>query len=173
MVPGVWQDGGSSQSPGCTKFWSMMARAAVSAGALLLAALPLGAVAAEPITAARFSITIDGVEIASFVEAKITSRILVDSSSDRVRSGEQATAALRRAQTADMSLYNWYLRGLTARTPERKDIEISAYGATGEVVARHLCRGGFPVEVRSLKSQASEVIMESVTIVCEAIRRVE
>jgi phage tail-like protein len=142
--------------------------------------------AQDAITAARFSITIDGYEIASFSELQgiTTSVDVVDylSSTDKEvvfkkLPGKQAppTVTLKRGKTNDMSLWSWHE---TVRMGDmgaaRKSCSLVMYNVDGKPVARYHMMHAWPakIEIGALKAGASEVLMETVTIVCEHIERV-
>jgi phage tail-like protein len=140
----------------------------------------------DAITAARFSITVDGYEIASFSELTgITTSIdVVDfrQSTDKgtvvTRNPGQhsvATLTLKRGKTASMELWAWHE---AVRNGEivgaRKSCSLVMYGYDGKPVARYYCENAWvsKIEIGALKAGANEMLMETVTIVCEHIQRV-
>ena len=141
---------------------------------------------AGPMTPARFSITIDGYEIASFSELQgLTSGVDPDALTLAVdKKGKLALKAtpkrkppaltLRRAKNADLGLFTWHSDALRA-TSGRRDAELVMFSADGEAVARYYLESAWPckVEIASLKAGASEVLYEKVTIVCDRLERVE
>jgi phage tail-like protein len=151
----------------------------LSAAALLLvfvgvpgiAPAPRRAIAgpSEALTAARFSLTIDGVEIASFSELHgITSQI----DSNRSKLG---SLVLRRGMNQRMELWAWHEAVLMGDiVSARKSASLIMYAADGKPVARYHLENAWPskLEIGALKAGASEVLMETVTIVCEHIQRV-
>jgi phage tail-like protein len=132
----------------------------------------------DALTAARFSSTIDGHEIASFTELQgVTTSVDVPS----VTGGEQAgptiktvDIVLRRGLSHDLAMWAWHeavmLGGLTAR----RSATIVMYSETGSPVARFELENAWPkkIEVGTLKTGASEVLMETVTVTAEQIGRV-
>ena len=145
-----------------------------------------GGTTQDAITAARFSITIDGYEIASFSELQgiTTSVDVVDylSSSDKEvifkkLPGKQAppTVTLKRGKTNDMSLWSWHETVLLGNmAAARKSCSLVMYNVDGKPVARYHLMHAWPskIEIGALKAGASEVLMETVQIVCEHIQRV-
>jgi phage tail-like protein len=142
--------------------------------------------AAGPMTPARFSITIDGVEIASFSELQgLTSGVGPDALTVAIDKKDKPTlkvpakrtpaaVTLRRAKNADLGLFTWHsdaLRGPTGR----RNAELVMFDADGKAVARYHLENAWPslVEIGSLKAGASEVLYETVTIVCDRLERVE
>ena len=140
----------------------------------------------EAITAARFSITIDGYEIASFSELQgiTTSVEVVDylSSSDKdlilkklPGKRNPPTVQLKRGKNNGMELWGWHEAVLFGNMGQaRKSCSLVMYNVEGKPVARYHLENAWPakIEIGSLKAGASEVLMESVTIVCEHIQRV-
>jgi phage tail-like protein len=142
--------------------------------------------AGEAITAARFSLTIDGYEIASFSELQgiTTSVEVVDylSSSDKdlilkklPGKRNPPTVVLKRGKNNSMELWGWHEAVLFGNMAQaRKSCSLVMYNVEGKPVARYHLEHAWPakIEIGSLKAGASEVLMESVTIVCEHIQRV-
>ena len=140
----------------------------------------------EAITAARFSITIDGYEIASFSELQgiTTSVEVVDQyeSSDtsvihRKHPGRAAppTITLKRGKNASMELWSWHEAVLMGdMAAARRSCSLVMYAADGRPVARYHMEHAWPakIEIGGLKAGASEMLMETVTLVCEHIQRV-
>ena len=140
----------------------------------------------EAITASRFSITIDGYEIAAFSELQgITTQVdVVDflQSSDKEvmltkRPGKRTppTVILKRGQNNSMELWSWHEAVLAGdMAAARKSCSLVMYNTDGKPVARYHMENAWPakIEIGGLKAGASEVLMESVTVVCEHIQRV-
>lgn len=140
----------------------------------------------QPITAARFSITVDGYEIASFSELQgIKTEI---KTVDWVESGEKgllqtkmpgnpelATLQFKRGQNASMELWAWHEAARMGQMDQaRKTASLVMYDPAGKPVARyHLENAWVPkIEIGSLKAGSNEVLMESVTLVCDHLQRV-
>ena len=135
----------------------------------------------DPIAASRFAIVIDGVEIAQFAElAGISSGYDIDDMSLTSRrlklpdSRTPPTVILRRGHTSDTTVWDWHLAALVNATAARKTAALVIYDAEGKPVARYHLENAWPskVEIGALKAGASEVLMETVTIVCEQLQRV-
>jgi phage tail-like protein len=140
----------------------------------------------EAITASRFSITIDGYEIAAFSELQgITTQVdVVDflQSSDKEvmltkLPGKRTppTVTLKRGKNNSMELWSWHEAVLAGdMAAARKSCSLVMYNTDGKPVARYHMENAWPakIEVGGLKAGASEVLMESVTVVCEHIQRV-
>lgn len=140
----------------------------------------------DALSAARFSLTVDGYEIAQFSELTgINSEIdVVDfmESSDKENilkklpgKRKPPTIVLKRGKNASMELWAWHeavMHGNVAAA--RKSGSIVMYGYDGKPVARYHFEHGWPAKITigSLKAGASEVLMEEVTIVCEYLQRV-
>ena len=140
----------------------------------------------EAITASRFSITIDGYEIAAFSELQgITTQVdVVDflQSSDKEvmltklpAKRTPPTVILKRGKNNSMELWSWHEAVLAGdMAAARKSCSLVMYNTDGKPVARYHMENAWPakIEIGGLKAGASEVLMESVTVVCEHIQRV-
>ncbi|TDV46186.1 phage tail protein [Actinophytocola oryzae] len=140
----------------------------------------------DPITASRFSITIDGYEIAAFSELQgITTEVkpvehLESTDKELILKKlpgkrEPAIVKLKRGKTADMALWAWHEAVLQGDIiAARKSASLVMYGADGKPVARYHMENAWPsvVEIGALKAGANDVLMETVTIVCETLQRV-
>jgi phage tail-like protein len=140
----------------------------------------------EAITAARFSITIDGYEIASFSELQgITSSVQpVDylSSTDkevvfRKLPGrlDPPTVVLKRGKDNSMELWSWHEAVRFGKMDvARKSCSLVMYNSDGKPTARYHMENAWPskLEISGMKAGANEVLMETVTLVCEFIQRV-
>ena len=140
----------------------------------------------DAITAARFSLTIDGVEIAAFSELQgITSEVepveLMESTDKEVvlkklpGKTKPATLVLKRGKNASLELWAWHEAVLSGNiVAARKSCSLIMYNTDGQPVARYHLEHAWPskMEISALKAGSSEVLMETVTIVSERIQRV-
>ncbi|RSS52884.1 phage tail protein [Streptomyces sp. WAC06614] len=140
----------------------------------------------DALTAARFSITIDGYEIASFSELSgITTEVeAVDylSSSDKEvifkklpGKAKPPTVVLKRGKSSGLELWAWHQSVLSGEINiARKSCSLVMYSFDGTPVARYYLFAAWPskLEVGALRAGSSEVLMETVTIVCERLQRV-
>jgi phage tail-like protein len=140
----------------------------------------------DALTAARFSITIDGYEIASFSELQgITTEVVpvdfLESTDKEVifkklpGQIKPPTVVLSRGKNSSMELWAWHEAVLQGNiVAARKSCSLIMYNYDGAPVARYHLMHAWPskLEVSALKAGASEVLMEKVTIVCENIQRV-
>ena len=140
----------------------------------------------DAITAARFSLTIDGVEIAAFSELQgITTEVepveLMESTDKEVvlkklpGKTKPATLVLKRGKNSSMELWSWHEAVLMGNiVAARKSCSLVMYNTDGAPVARYHLEHAWPskLEIGALKAGASEVLMETVAIVCERIQRV-
>jgi phage tail-like protein len=140
----------------------------------------------DALTAARFSITIDGYEIASFSELQgITTEVepvaFLESSDKEVilkqlpGKATPGRVVLKRGKNSSMELWAWHESVLQGNiVAARKSCSLVMYNFDGAPVARYHLENAWPskLEVGALKAGASEVLMETVTIVCERIQRV-
>jgi phage tail-like protein len=142
--------------------------------------------AAGPIAPARFSITIDGYEIASFSEllgltsgidpAELT--LGVDKKDKLVLKApakrRPPAVILKRAKTADLALFTWHSDALSSSASGRRDAELVFFDAEGRKQSRYHLTDAWPakIEIGSLMAGSPEVLMETVTIVCDRLERV-
>ena len=136
----------------------------------------------DALTAARFELVVDGVSIASFSElAGITSGYDIDFIELSDREGlllpptrRPPAVVLKRAKTADLAIWKWHVAALGGLQGGRKSCTLVMYSTNGEPVSRYHLTDAWPakVEIGALKAGASEVLMETVTIVSERIDRV-
>lgn len=130
----------------------------------------VAAPAPDALTAARFSLTIDGVEIAAFSDLQqISSQVA------SIGSGKLGTVVLRRGLNRSMEMWAWHEAVLMGDiVAARKSASLVMYASDGKPVARYYLENAWPskIEIGALKAGASEVLMETVTIVCEQIQRV-
>jgi phage tail-like protein len=140
----------------------------------------------DALTAARFSITIDGSEIATFSELQgITTSVevvdFIESSDKEVVMKKlpgrrnPPTVVLKRGKNNSMELWAWHesvLQGNMAAA--RRSCSLVMYNVDGKPVARYHLEDAWPakIEIGALKAGASEVLMESVTLTCTHIQRV-
>jgi phage tail-like protein len=140
----------------------------------------------DALTAARFSITIDGYEIAQFSELSgITTEVepvkFMESSDKEIIMKQlpgQTTPGkivLKRGKNSSMELWAWHEAVLNGDiVAARKSASLVMYNYDGKAVARYHLEHAWPskIEIGALKAGSSEVLMETVTIVCERIQRV-
>ena len=140
----------------------------------------------DAITAARFSIVIDGYQIASFSEligisTEVEPVELLESTEKEVMlkklpgKKKPPTLTLKRGKNQSMELWLWHEAVLMGDiVAARKSCSLVMYATDGTPVARYHLEMAWPskLEVGALKAGASEVLMETVTLVCEHIQRV-
>jgi phage tail-like protein len=84
------------------------------------------------------------------------------------------TVTLERGLTSDTALWAWREAALAGAAGGRKGADLVMFDAEGTPVARYHLEQAWPskLEIGALEAGASEVLMETVTIVCEKIQRV-
>ena len=175
---------------------SRMLIAALLAGAILVAAAigawtssSQGAAAppgGEPLTAARFELTIDGHSLAVFSElVGISSAV----DTDNVRLDPKRkhkllkklpgrrtppTVTLKRGMTRNIELAAWHELVILGDVAARKNVTLTMYDVTGDPVVRYHLTNAWPskLEIGALKAGASSALTETVTLVAEFIQRV-
>jgi phage tail-like protein len=137
----------------------------------------------EALTVARFSLTIDGIEIGQFFElAGITSEVeLVERTGDEQfvkrlpGKRKPPTVTLKRGKNMDLGVFAWHQSVVEGQlAAARKNCAVTMYSSDGTPVARYHLESAWPskVEISGLKAGASEVLYETVTLTCEDIQRV-
>jgi phage tail-like protein len=143
--------------------------------------MPAGSGGGDAITAARFSLTIDGVEIAQFSElVGILSEAGSDDLAGRILKKlpgktKPPTVALRRALTADTQIAAWHDAALDGElSAARKSATLVMYATDGNPVAKFHLESAWPakLEIGALGAERDDVLYEAVTLACERIRRV-
>ena len=144
--------------------------------------------AAEARAAASFSITIDGVEIAQFSElVELTSgldpstlTLALDQKKGQAGlkklPGKRTppTVTLKRAMNKDLTIFEWHTDALNGGSAARRSAVLATRDSHGRTISSYNLENSWPakIEVTGLKAGASEVLYESVTLVCENIQRV-
>jgi phage tail-like protein len=135
----------------------------------------------DAITASRFSITVDGVEIAQFSELiDITNEATPPDLTGRILTklpgrAKPPTVTLSRGMTQDLGMSAWHQSVVEGQlATARRNAGLVMYDSAGKPVARYHLENAWPsvLTVTPLKAGASEVLMEKVTLVCDRIDRV-
>ena len=143
--------------------------------------MPGGSPGDFDITISWFSITVDGVQVASFSElGKITSEAPSDDFAGRVLKklpGKRTppTVTLARGLTSDLGIFAWHqavVEGQVAAA--RKNADLVMFSATGDAVAKYHMENAWPSKlvVEPSKSGSSGVLVETVTFTCDRLVRV-
>jgi phage tail-like protein len=173
-----------------TRRW-FVNRAGVVLGAFLaVTVLPISA-SAQPLpppelpTAGRFSLQVDGVEVASFSELVGIStevepvQFLDDPKGPILKKlpgkTKPPTITLKRGMTDSTYLWAWHeavLHGDLAQA--RRDATLVIYRSDGKPVARYHLDNAWPskLQIGALKAGASQVLTETLTLVAERIERI-
>jgi phage tail-like protein len=144
------------------------------------------AAAPSVITASRFSVTIDGYEIAAFSElvgitAEVESSGYWETSGTDVTVNKVAgkvkppTVVLKRGMNGSLELWAWHeaVRAGTVNAA-RRSCTLTMFNAEGKPVAKYWLEKAWPakLDLAGLKAGAGEALIETVTLVCEYIQRV-
>lgn len=140
----------------------------------------------DAVTATRFSLTIDGYEIATFAElqsivAEIEPVVYLESTDQSVHYNrlpgtlKPPTVVLKRGMNGSMELWAWHetvRKGAIASA--RRSCSLTMFNAEGKPVAKYYLEKAWPskIDITGLKAGASEVMYETVTLVCENLQRV-
>ncbi|HSI05567.1 MAG: phage tail protein [Myxococcota bacterium] len=161
-----------------------MMRLALTLGFALVVSAVASSASAQ-VTAARFSITIDGYELAvvSSVSSLGSYSEVIESTSSgpggvlvvrRVPGKTRARdVVLKRAFSPDTTLNAWReaveLGDLAAAI---KSVTLTGYNTTGEPVVRYHLENAWPSTLEVFTDQTTGLLMETVTLVCDRIQRV-
>jgi phage tail-like protein len=129
---------------------------------------------------ARFSLTIDGAEIASFGElVGITTEAEPETIAAMVLKKlpgkrKPPTLTLRRGLSTDLQLATWQHSVLSGDAAARKTCHLVMYNSEGRPVARYHFENAWPskLEVGGLVGQDRGVLYETVTLTCDSVERV-
>jgi phage tail-like protein len=159
--------------------------ALVAASTLPLSASATGLAPTDPIAAARFSVVVDGVEIASFSElAGITSEIQPVDTVSNAGSGvvlkklpgkrTPPTLTLKRGKNQSTALWAWHQAVLDGTSAARHSASLVMYRTDGTPVARYHLENAWPskLEVGAPDASKNEVSIETLELTAEAITRV-
>jgi len=139
----------------------------------------------EPRRAARYSLTIDGYEIASFSElsgivAEVEASEYWESSGDEVHVNKLAgkvkppEITLKRGMNGSLELWSWHeavRRGTMSAA--RRSCSLTMYNAEGKPVAKYWLEKAWPkkIDIAGLKAGSSEALIETVVLSAEHIQR--
>jgi phage tail-like protein len=163
----------------------LVAAAIVAVGVGVVAPTVFGAGAPpEPLTAARFSLTVNGAEIGQFSELSgIVTEVEPSEYWDTNGQGQvkklpgklkPPTITLKRGMTSGLELWAWH-EAVRAGDLNlgRKSVTLTMYNTVGEPVAKYFLTNAYPakLEISALKAGASEVLVETVTLTAERLQR--
>jgi phage tail-like protein len=133
----------------------------------------------DALTAARFSIVIDGGEIAVFSQlVGIRSEVELDPLTSELAKlpgkRKPPTVTLRRGQIRDLSIFAWH-ESAGEDAEARKNCTLVMFDSAGSLVARYYLESAWPstVEVGVLEAGVNDVLIETVTFSCETLTRVK
>jgi phage tail-like protein len=122
----------------------------------------------------RIALVIDGIELASFTELGSIGGEARTLTTFEDTTQARGFAKLSRPATNNLDMWSWHEAGADNLPAAKKDLVLVGYNRRGDAVQRYYVTAGWPakVEISGLKAGASEVLMETVTIVSERIQRV-
>jgi phage tail-like protein len=138
------------------------------------------------ITAARFSLTIDGVAIAQFSELiAISSEVepieVVERDADMTflkqlpGKRKPPTVILRRGKNQEVGIFAWHQTVVEGQLTEaRKSCTLTMYNASGETAAKYYLESAWPskVEISAAEAGPKGSLIETVTLTCDTLQRV-
>jgi len=155
--------------------WTIALAGLVMAGFVVASAFPLSA-SAQALTAARFSLVIDGAEVGSFAEATISTDVQsVDTTPTALKKlpGKRTppTLTLKRGKSST-SLLRWASLPIGGAVESRKSGSLVMYNTDGAPVARYHLENAWPtkIEVVSLDASKNEVSIETLELVADSVQ---
>jgi phage tail-like protein len=161
--------------------------------AIVLAAASVGVLAPagsgqtgarDAITAARYVLTSDGRELASFSElqgitTEVTPAEYVSSADNKTIQrklpgrAKPPTLVLKRGKNSGLELFAWHEAARNGQLSARKNCTLMIYNSAGEAVAKYYLQNAWPfkLEISALKAGASEVLYETVYLTADSIQR--
>jgi len=121
------------------------------------------------LTAARFSLTIDGIELGQFAEA---AGLPTGTAPLKKLPGKRTppTIVLKRGKSSSMELWAWHEAAAGGQASAAKRASLVMYNADGTPVARYHLEQAWPVKLESGASKAgAQAPIEALTLVCDAI----
>jgi phage tail-like protein len=128
----------------------------------------------DPLAAAKFSLVVDGQEIAAFNElGGVTSSIKLPRADGKAAQLD-FSIVLKRGLSESMALSAWHQYAATHLTGYKKNVSIIFYDTAGTPVARFNLTNAWPAEyhLSTLKAGSSEIVYESVTLTASSFERV-
>ncbi|MEV0091199.1 phage tail protein [Streptomyces sp. NPDC050738] len=128
------------------------------------------------ISANRFSITIDGYEIASFGQLSMvgTVEVMYDAAGKPVAPGSRARAVLQRGLTSSTELWGWHQAAASGSAAGRRSATLVGYTPDGKAVVRYYLEKAWPVkiEVGPVPGTTTQQLCETLTLNCEVLSRI-
>ena len=148
--------------------------------------MPTASTPSDIITASRFSVTIDGYEIATFQElsgivAEVESTDYWETDPSGVQINKlpgkvkPPTVTLKRGMNGSLELWSWHEAVRAGNMgAARRSCTLTMVNDEGKPVAKYWLEKAWPskMDLAGLKAGASEALMETVTLTCEYIKRV-
>jgi phage tail-like protein len=155
-----------------------LATALAAVGVTAFATAGFGQLTGDPITANRFALTVDGVEIATFQELSSIAEEVDPTnywtSTDPTKV-KPPTVILKRGLTGSMELWAWHEAvRRRAAGQARRSATLVMYSPEGQPVARYWLEKAWPmkIDLAGLKAGSSEALVETVTLTAERIQRI-
>jgi phage tail-like protein len=129
----------------------------------------------DPLTMARASLVVDGVEIAAFNElGGVTSSIKLPRADGKAAQLETLSIVLKRPLSEDLAMSNWHREATTQLTGYKKNASLIFYNTEGTPTAKFWLNNAWPAEyhLNALKAGSSEIVYESVTLTASSFQRV-
>ena len=129
----------------------------------------------DPLTAAKFSLVVDGQEIAAFNElGGATSSIMLPRADGKAAQLEPLSIVLKRGASQDLAMSSWHQAATTQLTGYRKNVTLVFYDTAGAPVMKFELKNAWPAEyhLSVLKAGSSEIIYENITLTATSFQRV-
>ncbi|HEY9379038.1 MAG TPA: phage tail protein [Jiangellaceae bacterium] len=138
-----------------------------------------------PFAPVRFSLTTDGVPIGQFFDVAINSEVepveLMEQDGNRTLlrklpgKRNPPTITLKRGKNEDRGIFAWHQSLLDPgqAAQARRDCTLTMFDASGTPLARYFLENAWPakIEIGALKASGNEIMVETVTLVCDDLQR--
>ncbi|NGO75970.1 hypothetical protein G6045_09830 [Streptomyces sp. YC504] len=127
------------------------------------------------LTASRFTLTIDGVEVASFGQLSELSsaEAVLDATGKPVVGSPRPRVVLLRGWSASLELWSWHQAAISGSPVGRKGCTLTAYGADGKAVAKYWLEKAWPVRLSmsAVPGTSTQQLAETLTLSCDVMQR--
>ena len=158
----------------------LLALAAAVNDASQLTGSPGGRAGDTPISAARFGISIDGVQVAVFSELVALTEgwdrqsLALGSDGTVLFPGQRQppTIVLKRGKNNNVSIREWFDAAMTGDIAARRSCTLTMYDYDGKPVARYYLENAWPskIEIGGFSIGSRDGLAEIVTLVADTIR---
>ncbi|MEV3854149.1 phage tail protein [Streptomyces sp. NPDC050095] len=127
------------------------------------------------LSASRYSLTTDGVEIASFGQLGElrSAEIVLDAAGKPVAGAPRPRVVLLRGWSAATELWSWHQAAVSGSPAGRRSCTLVGYGSDGKPVAKYWLEKAFPVrlDMGPVTGTSPQQLAETLTLSCDTLQR--